>query len=440
MRSIFSTLLIILIVQSSFGQYPDAYTSYLIGNVQDTVVQPDFGICMMGGGIESDPAMIWFLEKANGGDVVVLRASGSNAYNDYMYNELGVNLNSVETIIFHSEEAANDTNVINSLLGAEAIWIAGGDQSDYIDYWRDTPVEDAINNLILVKGGAVGGTSAGMAILGQGYFTAQNGSINSPTALSYPYSNAVNLGWDDFINTPFLENTITDTHFNERTRYGRLTTFMARLIHDQNLDFVRGIGVNTHVAVAINGDGIAHVYGEYPIYSDEFVYFIQSNCEVIQVPEIVQNDLPLTWNRLNRALKVYKLPATLSGENYFDLNDWRDGHGGEWQNWYVENGTLAMIEDQAIPNCMVGIREKSQNQIDFKIYPNPASEKITIEHTQSGITKWQVVDISGRILLSGQIDSHHSESIDVSALNAGFYNIVLKFEHTSISSPFLKVR
>lgn len=438
MRSILLFLFVISLTSLAHGQSTDVYTSYLTGSDQDTLVQPDFGICMMGGGSESDPAMTWFLEKANGGDVVVIRASGSSGYNNYMYNQLGVTLNSVETIVFHSAEAANDPYVIDRLNGAEAIWIAGGDQSDYVDYWLGTPVEDAINNLMLVKGGAVGGTSAGMAIMSQGYFSGQNGSVTSPTALSYPFSNAVTLRWDDFLHTPFLENTITDTHFNERTRYGRLTTFMARLIHDQDLDYVHGIGANTHVAIAIDADGIARAYGDYPQYNDEFVYFLQSNCEVKQTPEIIQNDLPLTWNRLERAVKVYKLPATSTGENYFDLNDWRDGEGGEWQNWYVSEGNLTMVENQIQPNCMVGLHDK--NIGDFIVYPNPALDELTFKLVKVGIADWQVIDISGRMILSGRIDGHQSASIDVSSLQAGLYNIVLNSDHKIISSTFIKVR
>ena len=37
----------------------------------------------MGGASENDAAMAWFLERAGGGDVLVLRASGSDGYNDY---------------------------------------------------------------------------------------------------------------------------------------------------------------------------------------------------------------------------------------------------------------------------------------------------------------------------------------------------------------------
>lgn len=38
---------------------------------------------------ECDEAMKWFLNLANGGNVLVLRASGSDGYNNYFYSELG---------------------------------------------------------------------------------------------------------------------------------------------------------------------------------------------------------------------------------------------------------------------------------------------------------------------------------------------------------------
>ena len=56
----------------------------------------------MGGATENDNAMTWFLQQANGGDVLVLRASGSDGYNNYMYSGLGVSVNSVEKIMLLS--------------------------------------------------------------------------------------------------------------------------------------------------------------------------------------------------------------------------------------------------------------------------------------------------------------------------------------------------
>ena len=39
----------------------------------------------MGGASEDDEAMKWFLKRANGDDVLVLRASGSDGYYESIY-------------------------------------------------------------------------------------------------------------------------------------------------------------------------------------------------------------------------------------------------------------------------------------------------------------------------------------------------------------------
>ncbi len=438
MRSILLTTLSLFSLH--FANAQSSYTDYLTGNPQDTVIQPDFGICLMGGAGEMDQAMTWFLEKANGGDVVVIRASGSDGYNDYMFSQLGVTLNSVETILFHSSEAANDPYVIERLNGAEAIWLAGGDQSDYIELWQNTPIVEAINNLINVRGGAIGGISAGMAVMAQGYFSAENGSITSEEALANPFDISMTIGWDDFIHAPFLENAITETHFNDpdRIRYGRIMAFMARLGYNQDLDFVHAFASNEYCAIAVGEDGLAHAYGEYPEYDNEFVYFLQSNCEVPQTPEVIVTGEPLTWQQSYKAVKVYKVPGTITGENYFDLNDWLTGDGGAWENWYVIDGELSQSDDELAPDCTIGLSETPTEL--FKIFPNPVGDKLMIQFSEPFSGKWQVIDVSGRIILSGRSVAKSSETVDVSDLKSGAYNLVLISNSKQDSSTFFKKR
>ena len=108
------------------------YTSYFTGNAADVVTTPAGGVCLMGGATENDNAMRWFLQRANGGDVLVLRTSGSNGYNPYLYTTLGVPVNSVETIVCNNAAASTDPYLLRKIQQAEAIWFAGGDQWRYI--------------------------------------------------------------------------------------------------------------------------------------------------------------------------------------------------------------------------------------------------------------------------------------------------------------------
>ena len=98
---------------------------------------------------ELDKDVVYFGD--NGGDVLVLRASGSDGYNDYMYTDLGITLNSVETIVFNDGSAANETYIHNKIKNAEAIWFAGGDQWSYISYWRNSPIDSLIKSVFSFK-------------------------------------------------------------------------------------------------------------------------------------------------------------------------------------------------------------------------------------------------------------------------------------------------
>ena len=128
--------------------YAQNYTSYFTGNTSDVSTIPQGGICLMGGATEEDEAIKWFLNRADGGDVLVLRASGSDGYNDYFYNQLGVTVNSVETIVFNDASASNEAYIQQKISQAEAIWFAGGDQWYYVSYWYNTPIQTEINQAI----------------------------------------------------------------------------------------------------------------------------------------------------------------------------------------------------------------------------------------------------------------------------------------------------
>ena len=64
--------------------FSQGYTSYFTWNTTNITTTTNFGVCLMGGATENDNAMKWLLQKANGGDVVVLRSTGSNGYNNYL--------------------------------------------------------------------------------------------------------------------------------------------------------------------------------------------------------------------------------------------------------------------------------------------------------------------------------------------------------------------
>lgn len=303
--------------------------TYLTGNAADVTTPAVGGLLLMGGSTDVDAAINWFLQRAASGDVVVIRSSGADGYNTYMYNMVSVN--SVETIIIDSREKALLTSVRDKIRNAEALFIAGGDQWNYINYWKNTPVEDAINYLINTKGVTVGGTSAGLAVLGSAYYSAQAGSVTSDQALSNPYHRYVTLGAGDFISAPFLSNTITDSHYSQRTRQGRHLAFMARLMKDFGYNTtVKGIGVDEQTALCIDAAGIGKVYGI------NNAYFLRNTG---LGAETCVSGTPLTWNRSAQAVSFYRITGSSTGNGSFNATNWTFS-GGTSSFYYVTNGVL----------------------------------------------------------------------------------------------------
>lgn len=414
-----STLLLALLGLCSQG-ITQNYTSYFIGNATDIVTQPTGGICLMGGSTESDNAMRWFLQSANGGDVLVLRASGSDGYNDYLYSELGVSVNSVETIVFNNAQAATDTYVLGRIARAEAIWLAGGDQYNYVSYWRGTEVANRINTAVAQRNIAIGGTSAGMAVLGGVYFSAQNGTVSSSTALDNPYNAQVSVSNVPFLDVPHLTRVVTDTHYDNPDRRGRHVAFVARAITDYGGPHY-GIACDEYTAVCIDRQGLARVFGTYPDFDDN-AYFLTPNCDIPNnTPETCTAGQPLTWDQDGQALKVYTAKGTPTGLYTFDLRDWQTGEGGTWEHWSVNNGALA-IEPGTPPVCNpVSTTTPREGDATFKIYPNPTNKSVLqIEIAASPNGQMRLMDANGRVLKVWST-RQQQEQLDVSQLSAGTY-------------------
>jgi cyanophycinase len=115
----------------------------IVGDAADVTKKVNGGVVLMGGGTDVQAAFKWMIERSGGGDVVIIRASGTNAYNPFVYG-LG-KVNSVETLKIDSRDLANNDTVVNIIRNAEMLFIAGGDQSNYMKYWKGTKTQDAIN-------------------------------------------------------------------------------------------------------------------------------------------------------------------------------------------------------------------------------------------------------------------------------------------------------
>src|SRR5262245_28842401 len=296
MRKSVLLLLVVLLAVSVFPAQAKV-TRYLTGNAAD--VSPalsgpahDFG----GGGTDVDAALQWIIDQVRGCtscstkiDVVILRSTGSDGYNDYIYAMNGVD--SVETLVITKASDSNTTAVETTVKNAEVVFYAGGDQCDYVKNFKGTKVETA-TEFVYAKGGGVGGTSAGTAIQGDFTYDGCNGSITSAQALANPYHRYATFTYD-FFHWTNLQNTITDSHFVARDRMGRLLAFLARQIKDGRATSALGVAVNEVTSVVVDRNGVATVLGDGP------AYFVLAD----HMPEVCLSGSPLTYS----GYKIWKV-------------------------------------------------------------------------------------------------------------------------------------
>lgn len=274
-------------------------TRYLTGNAGD-VNPPLFGPAhdFGGGSTDVDAAIQWMIDQVRGCtncaatvDVVILRSSGSNGYNDYIYAMNGVD--SVETLVITAARDSNTAAVEATVRNAEVVFFAGGDQCNYVTNFKGTLVETAVES-VYARGGGVGGTSAGEAIQGEFTYDACNGSALSSSALANPYDRSISFTYG-FFNWANLHDTLWDSHFVPRDRMGRLLVFLARQIQDGQATTAWGVGVNEVTSVVVDKNGVATVMGDGP------AYFVLAD----HFPEVCAAKKPLTYSNY----KIWKVPA-----------------------------------------------------------------------------------------------------------------------------------
>jgi cyanophycinase len=319
-RRSFSLLTLVLAASLAHAA---SYQYFRIGNKNDIQTKPAAGVAMMGGGSDLDEAFRWLCQKGNGGDFLILRATGDDDYNSYV-NGL-CKLNSVATLILPDRTAAEDPAVAEIIRQAEVVFIAGGDQGNYIRGWKGTPVQEAIN-VNIAAGKPIGGTSAGLAVQGEFVYGAlgdkpDDNDLATTDVLPNPYFERVTL-IRGFLKISHLENLLTDSHFAKRDRMGRTLGFLARIMQDGWSKSPREVAIDEKSAVLVEPDGKGTVVG-----NGKGAYFLRPT----RRPDVCEKGQPLTF----RKISVYLVPAS----GHFDLGSWK-GDGGTAYVLSVEKGKI----------------------------------------------------------------------------------------------------
>jgi cyanophycinase-like exopeptidase len=238
----------------------------------------------------------------------------------------GVSL--TEGLAVDSPERAGSPYAARRLGEASSIFMDGGDQSVYVRAWKDSGLAAAINAAVRGRRVPIGGNSAGLAVMGEFSYAALHGhDLVAAEALADPFNPWMTLE-TDFLRLPGLEGAITETHYAERGRQGRLVAFLARLLADGRgrLGALYGIGVDEGSCLAIDGEGRARVFGT----GSAWILVPQSR------PEACSPGKPLGWE--GRAVKAIRLPGTATGAQSWDWSTIRELPATTWYG--VEAGRL----------------------------------------------------------------------------------------------------
>src|SRR6202167_6374480 len=146
----------------------NGYAAYSTAAKDPTAAQaPSFGEVLLGGHGDVEEATEFLCKHSGGGELVVLSASGADEYNSDFHAVCPGN--SVTTLVITSAEGANDPFVAKTIRNAHAIFISGGDQSNYVKFWTGNAVQKEINADV-ARGVPIGGISAGLAVQGEFVF------------------------------------------------------------------------------------------------------------------------------------------------------------------------------------------------------------------------------------------------------------------------------
>jgi len=319
-RILLLTLLLALATPSFAAK---KYSYFRVGNANDVTTTTTPGTVLMGGGTDVDAAFQWMCQLSGNGDFLVIRATGTDAYNPYI-QQLCPGENSVATLIVPNAAAAADPFVVSTIQNAEALWIAGGDQSDYINFWKGSPLNDAVSALI-ARGAPIGGTSAGMNVLTQFIYSAlgSQGAVSSQS-LADPFNRYITLD-RDFANVANLQGIIGDPHFVTRDRMGRDLAFMCRIYTNGWSNAPRDIAIDEQTALLIDATGHGTIVGS------STAYFMQAP----GAPAVCAPKTPLTYTNI----AVYRINAS----GTFNLATWT-GTGGTAYTVSANAGVLSSTQ------------------------------------------------------------------------------------------------
>jgi len=210
----------------------------------------------------------------------------------------------VEMTILHtrSREVADTEQFVEPLTRATGVWFMGGNQAWLIDTYSGTRTEAEMHKL-LERGGVIGGTSAGAAVMSK--LMIRRGGTMAELGRGFG----------------FLDSAVVDQHFVRRMRQDRLLKVV-----EQHPNLV-GLGIDEGTALLVQGRRLS-VLGE----SEVRVCFARTNTREAMVESLRSGD-KADLGQLNRITMARLQPQTQMPQSTPQVSD----------------GTLVIVGGDAVP-------------------------------------------------------------------------------------------
>lgn len=196
------------------GEEPDAASK---AEAPKMVLEPRGSLVIVGGGGMPDSIRKKFVDLGGGAaraKVVVIPTASEGAEGDaaaldeYLEPWRKQGVASVTLVHTRSRDKANAPEFARPIDEATAVWFSGGDQSMITDAYLGTQAEQAFRR-VLERGGVIGGTSAGAAIMSRVMITGGHDKATVGVGLGY------------------LPGAVVDQHALRRSRVNRMMGVVA---------------------------------------------------------------------------------------------------------------------------------------------------------------------------------------------------------------------
>ncbi len=256
---------------------------------------PQGYICAVGGGSEGTndwnrAPYSWIVEKADSGKIVVLSVNDETTWIPDYFESLGASTS--YNLRINSRTLADSQAMYDSIVAADGIFIKGGNQYNYINYWKGTLTEEAIK-VVFNRGGVVSGTSAGAMVLGEHDLSAKYGTYYPDDALPNPFISQSHVE-SDFLK--LIPGVLFDTHVIERARQGRMVPLFVKLQSD-GINDATIVGIDDRTAICISPDGTGTVMGSgaVAIYRVDSITNITSTQTAYHIENLLAHQLVAGW-------------------------------------------------------------------------------------------------------------------------------------------------